>query len=171
LNIGSYFTLTNQQIAHPIFSLIYYDYRIILYEVRNISSEDDMPSLPAQLATVGRVILVSLFLLGGLNKLLNYDATLAMMQRAGLNPAPLLLPAVIALELGGGALVAFGKRFAVPAALALAIFTIATNLVFHRFWAMSGPVAALELSLFFKNVAISGGLLFVAATLAQQDTR
>jgi putative oxidoreductase len=129
------------------------------------------PPLPPLLATIGRVILVSLFLLGGLNKLLNYDATLAMMQRAGLNPAPLLLPAVIALELGGGALVAFGKRFAVPAALALALFTIATNLVFHRFWAMSGPVAPLELSLFFKNVAIAGGLLFVAATLARSDAQ
>jgi putative oxidoreductase len=85
--------------------------------------------------------------------------------------APLLLPAVIALELGGGALVAVGKHFAVPAALVLALFTVATNLVFHRFWAMSGPVAALELSLFFKNVAIVGGLLFVAATLAQQDAK
>jgi putative oxidoreductase len=155
-----------------IFSLIYYDSRTILYEVRNISSEDAMPPpLPPLLANIGRVILVSLFLLGGLNKLLNYDATLAMMQRAGLNPAPLLLPAVIALELGAGALVAFGKRFAVPAALALALFTIATNLVFHRFWAMSGPVAALELSLFFKNVAIAGGLLFVTATLARSDAQ
>jgi putative oxidoreductase len=151
--------------------LIYYDSHIILYDIRNILSEDAMPPLPPLLATIGRTVLVSLFLLGGLNKLLNYDATLAIMQRAGLNPAPLLLPAVIALELGGGALVAFGKRFAVPAALTLALFTIATNLVFHRFWAMSGPVAALELSLFFKNVAIAGGLLFVAATLARSDAQ
>lgn len=130
-----------------------------------------MVTLSPVVATIGRVILVSLFLLGGLNKLINYDATLAMMQKAGLNPASLLLPAVIALELGGGALVAFGKRFAVPAALVLAVFTIATNVVFHRFWAMSGPLAALELSLFFKNVAIAGGLLFVAATLVRPDAK
>jgi putative oxidoreductase len=128
-------------------------------------------TLSPVVATIGRIILLSLFLLGGLNKLINYDATLAMMQRAGLNPAPLLLPAVIALELGGGALVAFGKRFAVPAALTLALFTIATNLVFHRFWGMSGQVAALELSLFFKNIAIAGGLVFVAGTLARPDAK
>lgn len=123
------------------------------------------------MANIGRTSLVSLFLLGGLNKLINYNVTLAMMRDAGLDPAQLLLPAVIALELGGVALVAFGGRFAVPAALVLAVFTIATNFVFHRFWAMSGPVAALELSLFFKNVAIAGGLLFVAATLARPDTK
>jgi len=109
----------------------------------------------------GRLVLASLFILGGLNKVMNYTATQAGMSDVGLAPA--LLPLVIALELGGGLAVALGRWFAALAAVALAVFTLATNLYFHDFWNMSGDVAQLELSLFFKNVSIAGGLLYVAA--------
>jgi putative oxidoreductase len=127
-----------------------------------------MPAdFPKLLIPLGRVLLASLFILGGLNKIMNYDATLAMMRAGGVEPAALLLPPTILLELGGGLLVAFGRRFAVPAALALAVFTIVTNLFFHRFWAMAGPEAALQLSLFFKNVSIAGALVFVAGVMAR----
>lgn len=114
---------------------------------------------------VGRVVLASLFVLGGLNKLMNYGATQVQMSEVGLWPA--LLPLVIALELGGGLVVALGRWGAVFAALALAAFTLVTNIFFHDFWAMSGEIAALELSLFFKNVSIAGGLLFAAAATYQ----
>lgn len=123
--------------------------------------------IPAGLV-VGRVGLASLFLLGGLNKILTYDATAQSMQSVGLSSAALLLPLVIILELGGGSLVAIGRRFASTAALVLAIFTLATNILFHDFWTMEGDIAALELSLFFKNVSIVGGLLFVAAAVGLQ---
>ena len=116
----------------------------------------------------GRIALASLFLLGGLNKILNYTATLASMEAVGLSPAPLLLPLVIGLELIGGALVAFGRRGAALAALALAMFTLSTNVFFHDFWNMDGDIAALELSLFFKNVSITGGLLFFVGAMASR---
>jgi putative oxidoreductase len=117
----------------------------------------------AILGVAGRVLLASLFILAGINKILNYTPTLTMMQAAGLEPAGLLLPLTIALELGGGLLVALGRKGTVPAAAALALFTLATNLFFHDFWNRAGELAMLQLSLFFKNVAISGALLFVAA--------
>ena len=63
-------------------------------------------------------------------------------------------------------MVAFGARLALFAALALAMFTLSTNLVFHDFWNFNGQQAAVELALFFKNVSIAGGLIFVAATLS-----
>lgn len=116
----------------------------------------------------GRIALASLFLLGGLNKVLNYAATLTSMEAVGLSPAPLLLPLVIGLELIGGALVAFGRRRAALAALALAMFTLSTNIFFHDFWNMDGDIAALELSLFFKNVSIAGGLLFFAGAVGSR---
>lgn len=116
----------------------------------------------------GRIALALLFLLGGLNKILNYTATLASMEAVGLSPAPLLLPLVIGLELIGGALVAFGRRGAALAALALAMFTLSTNVFFHDFWNMDGDIAALELSLFFKNVSIAGGLLFLAGAISSR---
>lgn len=112
---------------------------------------------------IGRVMLASLFLLGGLNKILNYSETTNQMTEAGLPVAGLLLPLVILLELGAGALVAFAGPFYRSAALALAGFTVLTNLVFHDFWNMQGEVRALELSLFFKNISIAGALIFVAS--------
>ncbi|GAB5412527.1 MAG: hypothetical protein Cons2KO_01300 [Congregibacter sp.] len=118
--------------------------------------------LHAPLIALGRTTIASLFLLGGINKLLNYGATLESMERVGLEPATVLLPAVIALELVGGALVAIGRIYAAPAAIALAIFTLAANVFFHDFWNASDDLAALELSLFFKNVSIAGALIYVA---------
>ena len=47
------------------------------------------------------------------------------------------------------------------AALVLAGFTLSTNFIFHDFWTMDGDRAALELSLFFKNVSIAGGLVLL----------
>jgi putative oxidoreductase len=125
-----------------------------------------MPQIAIGLAeALGRASLASLFVLGGINKILNYDATGVRMAEAGLEPAALLLPATIALEIGGGLLVAFGGNLAWLAAAALAVFTLATNFFFHRFWEMTGVQAETELSLFFKNVAVFGALTYAAAVL------
>jgi putative oxidoreductase len=127
-----------------------------------------MIAAPRAAFAAGRVILASLFVLAGVNKIVSFPAVQAQMESAGLVPAALLLPAVIALELCGGALVAWGRFLAVLAALGLAVFTLATNYYFHDFWNLTGEMAQLELSLFFKNVAIAGGLVAVAGALAQQ---
>ena len=116
---------------------------------------------------MGRVALASLFVLGGINKLINYGATLDAMSRVGLPAVEWLLPMVIFLELIGGAVVAAGTRYSTIAALALAAFAIATNFVFHDFWNMPEERAATELSLFFKNLSIAGGLMFLAGTQAR----
>jgi putative oxidoreductase len=128
-------------------------------------AEQDMARLAFHF---GRVVLAALFILAGVSKLLNYEATRAMMDGVGLSPSNILLPATIALELVGGLLVAAGMRFAVPAAIVLALFTLATNWYFHPFWLMEGAVQRTELSLFFKNVAVFGGLLAVAGVIAER---
>jgi putative oxidoreductase len=120
---------------------------------------------------LGRILLASLFVLGGVNKILSYGATLESMNAVGLEPAHLLLPATIGLEIGAGLLVALGRAFAAPAALALAVFTFATNAFFHDFWAENGAVRATELSLFFKNVAVAGSLIALAGVFAQRGAR
>ena len=114
------------------------------------------------LVALGRVLLGGFFVLAGLSKLLDPSAPVGMMAEQGF-PAPgLLVWPVIALEMVGGALVAWGRRWLAPTVLALAAFTLATNLGFHRFWEMPDPVMRqLELSLFFKNLAIMGGLLLL----------
>ncbi|OYY64915.1 DoxX family protein [Sphingomonas sp. 28-62-11] len=124
--------------------------------------------MSAAIATAGRLLLASLFLFAGVLKLTTYAQTGASMAAAGLEPVSLLLPATIALELGGGLLVAIGRRGAALAAFVLAIFTLATNYWFHDFWTMEGEVARLQGSLFLKNVAVAGGLLLLAGSQDQQ---
>lgn len=112
---------------------------------------------------VGRMALASLFVLGAINKIMNYQHTLLMMDDAGIPLSFAALPIVIMLELLGGLIIAMNHRFAPIAALTLAVYTICVNAVFHRFWTMEDPLRALELSLFFKNISIAGGLLMIAS--------
>lgn len=122
------------------------------------------------LYTTGRAVLGGFFVLAGINKVLNYTDTQAYMDAAGLDTS--LLPIVILLELIGGAVVAVGRPcFLLPwAAVALAGFSVLTNLFFHRFWDVTPDLAQLELSLFFKNLGIAGALVMVAGSVMTRKT-
>jgi putative oxidoreductase len=109
----------------------------------------------AAAALVGRLLLAALFLLEGWSKLRGYGAAAAYMERFSV--PGLLLPAVIAMELGGGLLIAIGWQTRC-AALALAIFCIVAALMFHTNFAVRNEVLHFE-----KNLAIAGGLLVLAA--------
>ena len=124
----------------------------------------------SRLFALGRAVLGGFFVLAGLNKVLNYADTQSYMDAAGLDTS--LLPFVILLELVGGAVVAAGRpRMVLPwAAIALAGFTVLTNLFFHRFWSVEAELAQLELSLFFKNLAIAGALLMTASAVRTKKT-
>lgn len=122
-------------------------------------------TLTLWMAIIGRCSLASLFVLGALSKTTAYSETAMRMDGVGLSPAFMLLPLTILLEGVGGLLLASGTRFAPYAGLALAVFTLATNWYFHRFWEVDATLAPLERSLFFKNIAVTGALLFVSASL------
>jgi putative oxidoreductase len=148
------------------FLLINTNFAILCYDNRiNYGGALMIDRFADILLPIGRVMLASLFVLAGINKILNYNATLVMMDGAGVQPAAMLLPSTIALELGAGVSVALGNRYSFLPALALAAYTLATNLFFHRFWSIDGELAQLQLSLFFKNAAIIGALLYLAATV------
>ncbi|MEL7486184.1 MAG: DoxX family membrane protein [Pseudomonadota bacterium] len=128
-----------------------------------------MTGLAPSIAVAGRILLASLFVLGALNKALTYDETLMRMVDAGLSPAAMLLPLTIALEVFGGLAIIYGRTPAAIAGLGLAAYVFIVNLVFHPFWTFDDPVRDIELSLFFKNISIMGGLTFVAATSLSQN--
>jgi putative oxidoreductase len=112
----------------------------------------------ASLATaglpLGRLLLAALFILEGWSKLRGYEAAVAYMDRYGV--PGLLLPAVIALELGGGAMIAVGWQTRI-AAVALAAFCILAAVLFH------GNISERSHLLHFeKDLAIAGGLLVLA---------
>jgi putative oxidoreductase len=106
----------------------------------------------------GRALVALLFILAGVVKVLNPTPFLEHMAQFGV-PA-FLLPAVIALELGAGLATLIGWRVR-DAAGALAIFCVMTAVIFHhQLWISA------ERTLFFKDLAIAGGLLVMAASAA-----
>jgi putative oxidoreductase len=116
-----------------------------------------MPDQTARFAAAGRVLIAILFLLSGLGKIAAPAMTQGYIASAGL-PAPLLgyLIAII-IEIGGGLLLVAGYQTLIVA-LMLAAFTVATALAFHHDFADQNQMIH-----FLKNVAITGGLLQVAA--------
>jgi putative oxidoreductase len=103
----------------------------------------------------GRALLAMLFVFAGSVKLFDPEPFLAHM--AAHHVPGQLLPLVIALELGAGFALMTGI-VARPAAAVLGLFCIATALVFHADW-----TEHVERTLFFKDIAIAGGLLCLAA--------
>jgi putative oxidoreductase len=106
----------------------------------------------------GRALVALLFILAGVVKVFNPTPFLEHMAQFGV--PTFLLPAVIALELGAGLATLIGWRVRDAAGL-LAIFCMMTAAIFHhQLWINA------ERTLFFKDLAIAGGLLVMAAGAA-----
>ncbi|HTN26844.1 MAG TPA: DoxX family protein [Burkholderiales bacterium] len=112
---------------------------------------------------LGRVFLALLFVVSGIGKITGYAGTAAVMASKGLPMVDILLPLTIAVELGGGLLLALGWK-ARWAAAALFLFLIPTTLIFHQFWGIDPKLVQMQKIHFLKNVAIMGGMLMVLAT-------
>ena len=113
------------------------------------------PALTNAAALVGRLLLVLIFIQSGYGKIGGYDGTVKYMASAGV--PGLLLPLVIAVELGAGLLVAIGYQTRL-AAIALAGFTLLSALLFH--FNLGDRMQAVQ---FMKNLSIAGGFLVLFA--------
>ena len=103
----------------------------------------------------GRILLSVLFLISGLGKIGAYSGTAAYMAALGVPAA--LLPVVIATEVLGAIALIVGWKTRVTAFL-LAGFTLLAGVLFHNNFADQ-----IQSIMFFKNVAIAGGLLLLVA--------
>ena len=102
-----------------------------------------------------RILIAALFMMAGVGKLgSGYAATQGYMEAMGV--PGMLLPLVIALEIGGAVLVIAGL-WTRATALALAAFTVLSALLFHADFAEQ-----MQQIMFLKNFAIAGGFLFLA---------
>ena len=117
---------------------------------------------------VARALISVIFLLNGLGIVDQSTAARELAARGA--PAaivPLLMFGGRTLEVVAGLALALGI---LPqwAALALLVFLVPTTFVAHSFWLAAGtPLFTVQLVNFLKNVAMCGGLLFVAGTLNQ----
>jgi putative oxidoreductase len=129
--------------------------------------------------TIGRVLLVAIFILSGAQKLLDIGAAAQMIQAkvptdmladlaapvvemTGMRVPQLLAILTGVVELVCGVLIAFnvGTR---GAALLLLLFTVAATYFYHDFWNMAGPDREQNMIHALKNLAIIGGLFVLFA--------
>jgi putative oxidoreductase len=115
------------------------------------------PIMPISIVTIsGRVLLAALFVLAGIAKIAGPQPFLDHM--AAHHIPGVLLPLVIALELGAGLALLLGWQLSFAAG-ALALFCLATAFAFHLDFADKA-----ERTLFCKDLAIAGALMVIAAT-------
>ena len=114
------------------------------------------------LALAGRLLMALLFLPAGIGKLTGFAGTVGYISSVGLPMAQLGAVVALVVEIGGGvALIAgYGTRLA---AIVLAAFTLAASYFFHAYWAVPADQQLIPQLLFYKNMAVIGGLLTIAA--------
>lgn len=114
------------------------------------------------LSLAARLLMVALFLPAGIGKLTGFAGTVGYIASVGL-PLPTLAAAAAAIvEIAGSLalLAGFGTRIA---AVVLAAFTLVASFFFHNYWGVPADQAFMQQLLFFKNIAVVGGLLAIAA--------
>lgn len=114
------------------------------------------------LLLVARVLLVALFVIFGWGKLTGFSGTVSYMVSTGV-PAPTLAALIaVIMEFFVGVAILLGF-FTRPLAVLLAVYTLATGLIGHHYWTMTGTGQYEAMINFYKNVSIMGGLLALAA--------
>ncbi len=110
---------------------------------------------------VGRILIGVLFLLAGISKVAGIEGTTMYINSSTSLPAAGLVAWLAAIiEIVCGAALIVGKK-ASKSALVLAVFTLLASFLFHGpgLWAD----APMQQTMFMKNLAIIGGLLYIAA--------
>jgi putative oxidoreductase len=114
------------------------------------------------LLLLARILLVIVFILFGWQKMIHFSGTIAFMGTEGA-PAPIISAAIaVVMEFFAGIaiLVGFYTR---PIALLVALYTVGTAIIGHHFWTMTGGEQMNNMIHFYKNIAITGGLLALCA--------
>lgn len=107
---------------------------------------------------VARVLMAALFVVYGYFKATGFAGTTGYMTRLGLPMPEVFAALAVAIELGGGLLILVGYKTRCVA-IGCAIYVIVAGLIAHRNFGDAN-----QMSHFFKNLAITGGFLALAAS-------
>lgn len=121
-----------------------------------------MDKLQDLFALIGRIALAGIFVKSGIAKIGGFAATAGYIASKGL-PLPevgAVIAIVVEVVAGIALIIGWKARWA---ALAIAIFTLATMFLFHPYWTLPGDKQYPEMLAFWKNLAIFGGMLMVMA--------
>ncbi len=106
---------------------------------------------------VARILLALLFIIFGWKKLTGFSGAVGYMAATGA-PAPELSAAIaIVMEFFVGIAIILGVATR-PLALLLMLYTLATAIIGHHYWTMTGMEQFENMINFYKNVSIIGGL-------------
>ena len=108
---------------------------------------------------IGRILISSVFLISGFNKINQYDGTIEWMESFGV-PGILIIPAIL-LEIIGSLMIIIGYKTRVIATL-FSIFCITLAIIFHNDFSDQ-----MQFISFMKNIALSGGFLFLVVNGAK----
>src|SRR5207302_1050751 len=98
---------------------------------------------------VARLFLAALFLIFGWRKLMDYPGTVSRMVQDRAPLPALAAPVAIFMELPVALAVAVGA-FTRPSAVLLALYTLASALIAHRYWTVTGASKVDSLESFYK---------------------
>jgi len=107
-----------------------------------------------------RICLVSAYLIGGVTKLLHFDAAVAEQVHVGLHPGWLWVALAILVEIAGSLCVIF-NRFTWLGAGGLAALTVVAMLVANSFWRLEGVARFIALNNFFEHLGLIAAFVMV----------
>ena len=115
------------------------------------------------LLLIARILMMILFVVFGWQKLMGFSGTVAYFSQGGV-PLPFVAaPIAVIMELGVGLAIVLGLLTR-PLAILLALYTLATAILGHHFWTMSGAEQVDNEIHFLKNVSIIAGLFLLYLT-------
>lgn len=107
-----------------------------------------------------RIGLVSAYLVGGVSKLLHFDAAVAEQVHFGLQPGWLWAGLAIFIELAGSVCV-IANRFTWLGARGLAALTLVAMLLANNFWRLEGAARFMALNSFFEHLGLIAAFVMV----------
>lgn len=111
---------------------------------------------------IGRILMSSVFLIFGVLKFVTFPYYVQLAAGRGMPLPSAAIAAAALLEIVGGLAILVGFQTRITSWV-LFVYLIPTSIIFHNYWALQGALrAAMEVH-FFKNMAIMGGLLFLAS--------
>ena len=110
---------------------------------------------------MARIALTSAYLIGGIQKLVDFPGAVAEQMHFGMRPAWLWAVATILVELGGSALVIVG-RWVWLGAGGLGMLTAVAMFVANNFWTMTGHDRFTALNTFFEHLGLIAGFVLIS---------
>lgn len=123
----------------------------------------------AWLPTVARVLLALLFVVGGLNMLLNFSGTsMYIGSLTNASVATLLTVLAVVFKLGGGVMLLVNWRTSLAVEM-LVVFTVLATILGHTTFTGDPIQDQMQYTQILKNLAIIGGLLLMGRLAADEN--